>query len=625
MHTTNRTPQLLARLQLLITCLLWTLTPVAALAADAKPKLTRQADLPRFSYRLPGSASQFVESDEATFAPFAAQVRADVDKVLASHEIEDRSTLRQILAAKVDLQELAGDYAGGLQTVDALRALEEKPASRFLSGLTARARLQAALDAGSASGPAYEQAFRKRYQALVAPLPWDVTQDGIRAGYRFSRLNSRAATLADVKTELDPALATSGALDAPQAWALVSARNNLKVGVPLSAARAEVLRDYIAGHAVAKPDIWAAREVTLTASDKLTPVNVGIWDSGIDVAVFPNQLFSDPVATKSGTHGVAFDDVGNPSTDWLYPITAEQRKAYPEYRELVKGFLDLQDGVDSPEATSVQKKFATLSPEQMHEMFELNKVISFYIHGTHCAGIAVRGNPAARLVVARFNDQLPDLPFGPTEAWARQMGTAFQQMADYFRSRNVRVVNMSWTDDVAEIETWLTRTGGGADPVARKRRAAAVFAIWKSSIENAIRSAPDTLFVTAAGNSDSNVEFAEDVPPSLRLPNLISVGAVNQAGDETSFTSHGDAVVVHASGYQVDSFVPGGSRLKLSGTSMAAPNVVNLAAKLFALDPSLTPAKVIDLIRRGASTSDDGRRHLIDETRSVRLLKAAAP
>ena len=80
--------------------------------------------------------------------------------------------------------------------------------------------------------------------------------------------------------------------------------------------------------------------------------------------------------------------------------------------------------------------------------------------------------------------------------------------------------------------------------------------------------------------------------------------------------------MVHASGYQVDSFVPGGSRLKLSGTSMAAPNVVNLAAKLFALDPSLTPGKVIDLIRRGASTSDDGRRHLIDETRSVRLLKA---
>jgi subtilisin family serine protease len=112
------------------------------------------------------------------------------------------------------------------------------------------------------------------------------------------------------------------------------------------------------------------------------------------------------------------------------------------------------------------------------------------------------------------------------------------------------------------------------------------------------------------------------VPPSLREPNLLAVGAVNQAGDETSFTSHGEQVVVHASGYQVDSFVPGGTRLRLSGTSMAAPNVVNLAAKLIALDPTLTPAQTIDLIRRGATASDDGRRHLLDEQRSVALLKA---
>jgi hypothetical protein len=41
---------------------------------------------------------------------------------------------------------------------------------------------------------------------------------------------------------------------------------------------------------------------------------------------------------------------------------------------------------------------------------------------------------------------------------------------------------------------------------------------------------------------------------------------------------------------------------------MATPNVVNLAAKLFALDPSLTPVQVIELIKQGATTRDDGRR-----------------
>jgi hypothetical protein len=55
---------------------------------------------------------------------------------------------------------------------------------------------------------------------------------------------------------------------------------------------------------------------------------------------------------------------------------------------------------------------------------------------------------------------------------------------------------------------------------------------------------------------------------------------------------------------------------------MASPNVVNLAAKLLALNPALNPAQVIELIRQGATISEDGRRHLIDEKRSVALLQA---
>jgi subtilisin family serine protease len=595
----------------------------APAATHAEPIVVRSAaDLPRFSYPVKGSATALVEADEATFKAFAQQVRRNVDSTLEGYRIEDKSTLSELLNTRLDLQELAGEYAAGLKTIETLRAMEQKPAAKLLTGLFAQARLQAALDAGAASGAAYEAAFRRRYAELVTPLPWAVVQDGIRAGFGSSFTASRAAIVARATTELDPAAARSGALDSGLASEMVALRVALKSALPVSAARGDVLRAYIAKNEVPKPDIWAAREVTLTASDKLAPVNVAIWDSGIDVSLFPNQLFTDPTPTASGTHGLAFDDVGQPSTEWLVPITDVEKAAYPAFREMIQGRLDLQNGVDSPAARSVRKKFQTMTPAEMHDMFEAGKVLGHYVHGTHCAGIAVRGNPAARLVVARFNDQLPDLPFAPTEAWARQMGMAFKQMGDYFRTRHVRVVNMSWGDDAQEFETWLSKTGGGADPVARKAKAAALFALWKQAIQDAMRAAPDTLFVTAAGNSDSNVGFIEDVPPSLREPNLMAVGAVNQAGEETSFTSHGDTVVVHASGFQVESFVPGGARVPLSGTSMASPNVVNLAAKLFALDPTLTPAQVISLIRRGASDSADGRRHLIDQTRSVALLRA---
>ena len=54
---------------------------------------------------------------------------------------------------------------------------------------------------------------------------------------------------------------------------------------------------------------------------------------------------------------------------------------------------------------------------------------------------------------------------------------------------------------------------------------------------------------------------------------------------------------------------------------MASPNGVNLAAKLFALNPSAHPGPGDPPDTRGGSASPDGRRELIDERESVRLLK----
>ena len=99
-------------------------------------------------------------------------------------------------------------------------------------------------------------------------------------------------------------------------------------------------------------------------------------------------------------------------------------------------------------------------------------------------------------------------------------------------------------------------------------------------------------------------------------------GAVDQAGEATGFTSFGRTVEVYSNGFEVDSYVPGGRRMKLSGTSMAAPNVTNLAAKLLARDPSLKPEDVIRLIKDGAEDfGKDKPMFVINPKRSMELLE----
>ena len=97
----------------------------------------------------------------------------------------------------------------------------------------------------------------------------------------------------------------------------------------------------------------------------------------------------------------------------------------------------------------------------------------------------------------------------------------------------------------------------------------------------------------------------------------MTIGAVDSAGQETSFSSFGRTTVAHANGYQVDSLVPGGGRLRASGTSTAAPQVANLAAKLWALYPGLSVAQVRQLILDGAERN--GRVNLIHPRRTLEL------
>ena len=593
-------------------------------AGSTKKKVTSANDLPRFSYPVSTPPSVLLTADEATFNAFARHVLHDIESVLSEYEITDKSTLRQLYATKLNAELLTNDNAVALETCTALKMLQEKPQAQASSGLLDRPLIEARLASHAASGPAFEQAFRAKFEGNLNALDWKLIQGRVKSIRRSLEIASPDLIVGGEKEELDPGAAKSGTVDLEAAETIIEDRTFIKVVFPLKAQALPVLASYIAAHNILKPDMWAAREVTLSSGQKLAPVRIGIWDSGVDTSLFPGQLFTDPAPGAHSPHGLAFDMHGDPYSADLQTLTPEQKELYPRVIELQQGMNDLFNGFDSPAATEAKKTLSSMPPDKAADFMKQEGFIFEYLHGTHVAGIAVRGNPAARIVVVQFNDNLGEMPFAPTLEWARKFKADFQEVGEYFKANNVRVVNISWADSEAEFEYWLSRTSSEKDPAARKQVAQGIFDVWREAIEGAIRSAPNTLFICAAGNSNSDTSFNQNVPNSLHLPNLIAVGAVDQAGEETMFTSYGNTVVVHADGFQVESVVPGGTKLKLSGTSMASPNVANLAAKLIALDPSLTPEQTIDLIKRGADRSADGRINLINPKATVALLKTLA-
>jgi hypothetical protein len=598
--------------------LLLSLALVGGAGAAEKKRIDKAADLPRFTYRIDGSVESLLR-DDARFRAFADTVRRDIESVLADYEIADKSTRRDLLGELTQLDFLAGKYDDALARAAEVQALQDKPADKLLSGLTLRAMVAAQRSAGDRTSDAYRRAVATKIAADLDGMPYEVIQNEVREAKASAELSSEARILGYVREVIQPTVDKAGSISSELAPVIVSARYRLATTLPLKQTLADTFSTYLAAHKVDKPDIWAARNVELPANRGYAPVNVAVWDSGVDTKLFPGRL----AEVDGKVPVIAFDRFAQPATGELMPIPAELRDRVPKLKSRLKGFSDLQSNIDSPEASEVKAFMSSLKPDEYKAFAEEIGLAGNWMHGTHVAGITVAGNPYARLVVGRIEFDwhlLPD-PCPSKELVERDARNA-QATVDFFKRNNVRVVNMSWGGSVNDFEGQLELCNIGKTPDDRKAIARELFEIQKSALTKAFASAPDILFVTAAGNSNQDASFVEDIPAGISLPNLMTVGAVDKAGDEASFTSYGPTVVAHANGYQVDSVIPGGEKLAESGTSMASPQVANLAAKILTVDPALTPPQVIALIRDTAQRTPDGRRVLIDPAKAVAAAQA---
>jgi len=597
------------------------ITHAAVSGAQSSPtenrvRVTRASELPGATFPVTGSMEAFVRApDSAPAKALGVAVAGHIDSVLRTYDIADPGLTRSLKGTLLQIAMLDGRDDDALRLVDERRALSTKVGARLMTGLESRAMIAARRLHPDVRSAAFAQETGRQLLAALRALPFDSVQNELREAKAGLTFFSEALIIGPVRSELQPIVDRQGAIPFSAAREVVGAMFSLRFEIPLKTVLFAAYDSVLAGRTNAtKADIWATRSITLSETDEWRPVAVGIWDSGLDTTLFARRLQRD---ARGRPLIMGFDQFIRQNDSPMASLPPELLARQADMNRLFKGLSDLDANIDSPDATYVNQRMASLSPDSVTIYDDWMAQWNGYSHGTAVTSVAVAGNPAARIVLGRMQFSHGAVPNPcPSRANAQREAAMLARMVTFFRAQDVRVVNMSWGRPESGFIGELERCAPELSATERASIARYAVDTLRRAMIAGMRASPRILFVAAAGNAGNNTEF-NDFALRIDLPNMLLVGAVDRAGDEASFTNTGPLVRLYANGYLVETIVPGGGTEAASGTSFAAPGVVNTVAKMLAVRPTLTTAQVKDILLRTAEVRGPRRLPVMHPAKAV--------